>query len=547
MKKIYGLWIALAFFVGALLLYVIDSQGGFISTTQIRFDQIINAPYQELLPIQTVALGQQGRSIFIAFVMNTHTLFANLHLGGAWIIAITLSIFYYTKKKRYDRIAKSLTLFNVILFSAGATFALTGVLFFISLFPQFASNAFHIYWWPLFFEAITFGLEILFLYTFWFSWGKISPRSHQFLGYAYAITVFWQVLFINTLAAGMLTPNHTGLIPYSGQGVLTIPLDQLWTFWWNDTVFRLQWHRLAAAVAAVGFLMTMLAMFHFKDRKDEGSRRYWDWVGSYGMLWGLIGLIFQPVLGQLYMMQIMEKQQSAFMLMMHGPRAWAMLLMVGLLAGVFISSVIYFMSRREQVLSKKETKVFKKLFLIFLVIVSVCGFVVAQPAWFGGMMVDAPSSFQWLLGAMDYKYVALFGMAAIGALIIMLDAIFIGDIRETEWGNLPNAARYAGITAGMLSLWIIPVMGYVREGGRAPWTIYQIIPIPGGMQFPTPIAPYSIFLVWLAVLSITITAFWFAFRVIAHQPNPKEEVDEEAFLPEPYTPEHSESQRDRQY
>ncbi len=88
-------------------------------------------------PIQEVDLGGSGRSILIAVVMLSHILFANLHLGGAWIAAGTESVFLRNKKERFKRLARSLALFNVILFSAGATLAMAGILFFIALFPGF--------------------------------------------------------------------------------------------------------------------------------------------------------------------------------------------------------------------------------------------------------------------------------------------------------------------------------------------------------------------------------------------------------------------------
>ena len=525
-------------------------QGSYIPTSAIQASQVASSPFQALLPIQTVDLGQQGRSIFIAFVMNSHTLFANLHLAGAWIIVVTLIFFLRTKKKRFDRFAKSLTLFNVILFSAGATFGMTGLFFFIGLFPQFIANAIHIYWWPMFFEVITFGLEILFLYTFWFSWGKIKTKWLVSLGFGYAIIVFIQVLLINTLAAGMLTPNNTS-INFTGQGIFTMPLGTLLSFWINPTLFPLQFHRLAGAMSAVGFLLVAMAMFHYSDRKDIGSKRYWDWVGSYAMIWGLLGLIFQPVLGLFYFMSIQDAQPTAFTMMMHGPRAWAMLLMVAVMSGTFISSIIYFMDRKEKILSRIETRMFGDLFKVLLIVAAICAFVLVQPGWLGPLgqtattisLRDAPTSMGWILGQMDYKYVALGGLGVIGALLMLLATIFVTDVRETEWGHLPRSARYAGVLAGVLATWTVPIMGYVREGGRAPWTMYQLIPIPGMQEFPTPISPVGIFLTWLALVTIALLGMWFAFRVLAHHPEEKEEIDEEATLPEAYSPQDSESQR----
>lgn len=100
--------------------------------------------------------------------METHILFANLQLGGSIIIVATLLMFARNRRERYLNLVRSMTLFNLILFSTGATFAGAGVFFFfISLFPTFASNAFHAYWWPLLAETILFGAEIFIIYTFW--------------------------------------------------------------------------------------------------------------------------------------------------------------------------------------------------------------------------------------------------------------------------------------------------------------------------------------------------------------------------------------------
>jgi len=552
LRSIKAIWLALAIgiFLVVLLSYIIPHQGGTIPSSVIRFDLIQNASFQELLPIQTVDLGASGRSLFIALTMNTHVLFANLHLGGAWIAVFTLIFFLRTRQKRFERLARSVTLFNVILFSAGATFAATAMFFFIGLYPQFASNMFHVYWWPLFAEAILFGLIIFFLYTFWFTWGKISTGWHLFLGFGYAISVFFQVLMINTIAAGMLTPNNANIV-FTNQGIFTMPVNTLLSFWFNPTVFPLQMHRLAAAVAAVGFIIAMFAMLHYNDRKDPGSRRYWDWVGTYGMTWGILGFIFQPVLGLAYMMMINNVQPSAFDFMMHGPRAWAMLLMVSILSGMMICSVIYFMDRKEQIINMKETRFFNRLFILLLVAAVISAIILVQPGWLGPLnqvaIVEQSSlAVPWAIGpfpigVMDWKYVALGSFMIIGAILTLLGAIFVSDVHSTNWGNLSRSTRWAGILVGMLGTWIVPVMGYVREGGRAPWLTYQIIPVPGMGQFPTPIPVAQIFLAWAVLITLAVLVFWFVSRATAYHPEEKERIDEtEPYAPPPkpedYTP-----------
>jgi cytochrome bd ubiquinol oxidase subunit I len=517
MKKIIVLLAALALFLVVLTLVIVPEQGGNTSSTSIEAQGIAAVPsqYNETLPIQDVDLGSYGRSIFIAVVMLTHMLFANLQLGGSWVAAGTETAYIRSKKESAKRLARSITLFNVILFSTGATFAVAGMLFFISLYPTFASQMFHIYWWPLLVEAIAFALEILFLYSYWFSWDKISPRRHQVLGYAFAVTVFIQTLMINTLASGMLTPGST-TIQWGQGGLLTMPSTDLTAWWFNGTTWILQFHRLAGSISYFGFLLAMLGMFHYLDRKDVASKTYWDRIASYGLTWGLLGLIFQPLLGLVYMSLIKAHQIGSFAMIMLGPRAWEMVLMVGLLSFLFITMLIYLYDRKERILLQVENTRLHQVFWAFIIIASICGIILVQPATLGF----------WInpLGYMSYKLVALFTLICIGAIVLGIDLIMLKDPAKVEWGNLSATSRSAAMIAGVLGMWIIIVMGFVRESARDPWLVNGIIPVPGGQMYQTPIAVTQIFIIWFIITAGTIVIFWFTSKVTAEHPEVAEEV-----------------------
>ena len=90
----------------------------------------------------------------------------------------------------------------------------------IGMFPGAIGEIFHIFFWPLILEAISFIVEICFIYPFYYTWGKISNRWHLFLGFGYAISVIFQTGFIDMIASGMLTPGTS--ISYTGSGVLTM-------------------------------------------------------------------------------------------------------------------------------------------------------------------------------------------------------------------------------------------------------------------------------------------------------------------------------------
>ena len=525
MKRFWALTIALVIFFLFVIVIVYPGQNGDISSTQLAGPGLnqTNPSFNESLPIQQVGINNQGRSMFIAFVMLTHVIFANLHLGGSWVAVGSESIFLFRKQERYNRIARTLTLFNVILFSFGATFAIAGVLFFIALFPVFASQAFHVYWWPLFAEAILFATEIVLLYSYWFGWKKLSKRKHQLLGYGYAVSVFFQTLMINMLASGMLTPGIDS-ISYGSSGLMTMPIEEAFAAWFNPTLWNLQWHRLFASLAFIGFVLAMLGAFHYIKRKGDQDRKYWDWVGSYGMSWGLVGLIVQPFLGLLFMLSISDANNGAFQLIMHGPRAWEMLLMIGAIVFLFLTIILYFIERRQSVFVAMKSKYLQKIFLALFWIAAIAGFILIQPAWLNGTYFFSPNNWVNPLGLMRYKYIALGILILIGTAILSIDMVLLKRWKEPHWGNLTFAGRSSLILSGFLGIFIIEVMGFVRESARAPWTMSQIIPIAGGAGYPTPLSLQNIFGVWFLSIAVVLLAFWVTSRATAHHPEKAEEV-----------------------
>lgn len=520
MKKLTAITLILAVFIIILVFVIAPRQGALEPSTMII---PTNSTIYEEIPIQEIAPGKYARSIIIAVLMLSHVLFANLHLGGSWVAATTESLNLKTKKERFKRLAKSITLFNVILFSFGATFAVAVVLAFIGLYPEFAKVIFHIFWWPFLVEAITFALEIIFLYVYWFTWDKIKAGWHQFLGYGYAVVVFCQTVLINMVANGMLISGDS--ITWGDDGYVTMPPDILKSWFFNGVTWRLQFHRLFAAISYIGFVLAMLSMFHYWDRKDDASKKYWDWVGSYGIAWGLLGLIFQPIFGLIYMLGISDKQDQAFQMIMHGPRAWEMLLMVSLLSALFLAIISFFIDKRNEIISQRETKTISSLFKAFLIVGSLAALILIQPAWWGkATFIDDPNAIANPLGIMDLKYVALFTLVLIGAFMLMIDTIVLGDTRTTRWGKLSRQSRFAAILSGILGMGIVVVMGYVRESARSPYLIYNFMPIPDGDNNYTPISIYKIFAVWISVVLITIVVFWFTSKATAHHPERAEEI-----------------------
>ncbi len=518
MIKLTTLVLLLAAFFLVLTLYIAPQQGAFTSTTTINASELntVKPQFQEnMLPIQTVDLGRQGRSIFMAITFIGHIQLANLALGGSWILVVTELLFIRSRRERYRNLAKSMAFFSVILFSVGATFGGAGLLFIYSLYPVLTLNIFHIYWWPVFATLLLWSAQISFLWLYFYTWRRMRPSLHVFLGLGYAITSFFQALAIQMMGSGMLTPNNTS-IAWGYTGILTIDWETLYSWFFNPTLWNLQFHRLAAAIAYFGFLIAVLAMFHYQDKRDNpNAQKYWDWVGSYGLAWGLAGLAVQPVLGMLYMRQIMGASPTAFQMIMHGPRAWEMLWMVALFSTLILVSVVYFIDRREAMLIQAKIRNVNLILKILLIITAISTFILINPGWLGTMFRNDPAAWANPLGKMTYKYAALAILSLVSAIVVIIDVLILGDAREQDWGRLPRSSRISGIFAGMLGMWITMVMGFTRESARSPWTIWKILPVPGGTAYPTPIYLWNIFIIWIGLLAFFLAAFWLVSKVTA--------------------------------
>ena len=125
---------------------------------------------------------------------------------------------------------------------------------------------------------------------------------------------------------------------------------------------------------------------------------------------------------------------------------------------------------------------------------------------------------------MAYKYVGIGILILIGAAILIIDVLVLRKYKENYWGDLSKAARSSLILSGLLGIFVILVMGFVRESARSPWTFYQIIPVAGGQAYPTPLRLENIYTVWLLISIIIIVTFWLVSKATAHHPEKKEQI-----------------------
>ncbi|MEJ2293748.1 MAG: hypothetical protein P8Y23_03180 [Candidatus Lokiarchaeota archaeon] len=110
-KKLLIIILAFAVYLIILTFIIVPLQGGLISSTDIvPYSDTLPSQYESDLPLQEL-FGIYGRSIAIAFVMLSHVLYANLHLGGSWVAVTSETMYIKNGTSRFNRLSRSITLF----------------------------------------------------------------------------------------------------------------------------------------------------------------------------------------------------------------------------------------------------------------------------------------------------------------------------------------------------------------------------------------------------------------------------------------------------
>ena len=99
------------------------------------------------MPIGNLDVPIIGKNVVIAVLVQSHILFATFIIGAVLIAATSEYLGMVTKQNNYERFARNLARFVVLLFASGAALAITFVLALVTLFPVFFSILQNIFFW----------------------------------------------------------------------------------------------------------------------------------------------------------------------------------------------------------------------------------------------------------------------------------------------------------------------------------------------------------------------------------------------------------------
>lgn len=409
------------------------------------------------MPIGDLSVPIIGKNVTIGVLVQSHILFATFIIGAVLIAATSEYMGMITKQPRYERFARNLARFVVLLFASGAALAITFVLALVTLFPIFFSYLQNIFFWVFVVEAFMFLGQIIIVYAWYNVWDKLAYRKslHVVFGFVAGFLGLMAMTMIDSVASYMLTPAEAP--------VSAVALNFL-----NPTSVPLNMHRFVGNFSYVGFLVAGWAGWRYLRSTREDDREYYDWMGHWGLIWGFGFMILQPVIGYGYMKEIREASPKAFHTMMLGDQAWHFNLLAVLLTILSIASTAYFVHRLRFAL--KPMEFFRKMMVgalgfialfTILTIIPFNGNVVPQI----GLVFAGGNGTAIPLGSMyPWKYIGLIGLMLVGFFVVAL--YLRATVTGFEWGRVSRWSQVALMICAITVVITMIDMGSARESGR---------------------------------------------------------------------------------
>ncbi|MBI4772710.1 MAG: cytochrome ubiquinol oxidase subunit I [Deltaproteobacteria bacterium] len=257
-----------------------------------------------------------GAKWAIGSIALFHTAVASLAIGFAFFVTLAQILAYIHKDRRYDYLAKRVQLVHVCIYNIGTINAI-GLVFALSgLYPQFWSQIFVQFYWPLIIEEFLFFLlatTLTFHYFFWeHLWGH--KKLHIFLGALLTPFFFLQFYIINGLGGFMLTPG-------AGEAELSLSTGVLgWDRlgFYNPSFLMLTLHRTLANFAYGGFAVAGICgtFLYFVARPK--LKDYYEEGGRLAFYVGFAAFLSLPIIGYFYAHVLKSEAPDAYVSLMWG-------------------------------------------------------------------------------------------------------------------------------------------------------------------------------------------------------------------------------------
>ena len=503
---------------------------------------------------------------------------AQLHLMfGAFVLAVPMFaltiefIGFRNGDKRYDDLAYEFTRLLSVSFSFTASLGALLTFFLFILYPRLMEYLVSIFDWTFMLYATVFFLEAVFLYSYYYGWGKMPKWLHLVIGLCLNLVGIAIIFIADSWLTFMNSPNGI-----DAEGNLLSTWDAINNFTWMP----INIHRLIANICFGGSIAAAYGAYKFLGAKTDEERAHYDWMGYMGNFIAIAALLPLPFAGYWLGREIYAFSQSLGIALMGGTFSWLFIIQAVLIGNLFLAANYYLWLSMERIHGAER---YRKFIKWLLASITVCFIVWATPHSLVATVEEARAMggshhpILNVLGVMSAKNTAVnvlilttylsflfyrrankeatvswaktgnivqFGILAVvvgiviflgvygyfveasvriglsipqvGLVLFAMISITIIDVfmfrkakilGPIEWGKIPNRAQYALFFIAITFAWTMGLMGYVRSGIRQHWHVYGVMRDTSVDAF-TPTLGYA-----ANVVSVTVLIF-FAFIAV---------------------------------
>lgn len=147
-------------------------------------------------------------ALVIGLIASFHILPSHLAVAALWVTVFIEKLAYSRNRPDYLDFVKRFTLLLLIFSFIFGSLSGIGIWYSATVSsPRGISGLIHNYVWGWATEWVFFLIEIATIYAYYYTLGKVDPKTHIRIGYLYALAAWISMIIITGILAFMLTPG----------------------------------------------------------------------------------------------------------------------------------------------------------------------------------------------------------------------------------------------------------------------------------------------------------------------------------------------------
>lgn len=404
-----------------------------------------------------------GPRAFTGLTMLVHIFFAELFVGFAIASPVLQAWGARTGSPRMDRLAHSMTRFNILTFSTGATFAVLFIVLLVGFYPRVTASLFTHFFLILAVAMLSMVLALWGMYSYYYKWEKyalLHKRRHIALGFTMGLFIWVWMVIMTGIDTYMTSGGGPGSPTLTGGNIENFGVAMQGVF--NPMFTEMVLHRTFANLSWPAFAVAAWAAFMYTRAKTPEDKSFYDWSTSVGLTWGVAFLMLQPLagFGVAYSMQNAAPENptqqalagGSYERLVSGETASMLYTNLAMVVGLFVlSNVAMYMGAIRHPDRGGRNKI-----RIFALVAAIAGAYCISP------IADWPFLY------MRYIAILVMALATLGAFVAYLR----GRLRF-RYGSPGTSYRVVLLALGVLAAATALNMGFMKSNSRVPFTVYN--------------------------------------------------------------------------